>query len=117
MPVSSINHKGREILHVDLRDLKHKKDVLDSFDEMKEHYLKSNEIYLLFDMTKAYWDPDIMSKLKDYGKKYFNGRSKKRAVLGVTGLRKILMKGYTAATGTEVKLFDDLEKAKDYLAQ
>ena len=117
MPVSYITHKGRKILHVDFKDMKSKEAVLANLEEMKKHYLEATEkIYLLLDVRGTFTDPEVMDRLKNYGKNHFKGRSEKRAVLGVVGVKKILLKGYNLFTKTEVQPFDDEEKAKDYLA-
>ena len=117
MPVSYITHKGRKILYVNFKDIKSKETVMTNIEEMKKFYLEATEqIYLLLDVRGTFTDPEVMDKLKHYGKQYFSGRSKKRAVLGVNGIKKIMLKGYAMVTKTDVQPFDDEEAAKDYLA-
>lgn len=118
MPVSYIIHKNRKILYVNFKDIKTKAIVLENIELMAKFYRESNEkIYLLFDVRGTFTDPEIMDKLKNYGKTVFNGKSEKRAVLGVGGVKKILMRAYSLVTGTSVAPFEDEEKAKDYLAE
>lgn len=58
-----------------------------------------------------------MSKVKEYGNTVFNEHMECSAVLGITGLKKILFNGYNRATGaTNVKTFDSKEEALDWLA-
>ena len=117
MPVSYISHKGREILHVDFNGIKDKNQVMMEIDEMKKFYVEApDNIYLLMDITGTFTDPEVMDKLKDYGKKYFKGKSKKRALLGISGIKALLMKAYSLATKTELKTFNSTEEAKNYLA-
>ena len=117
MPVSYITHNGRKILYVNFKDMKTKDKVMDNIEEMKKFYVEATEdIYLLLDVRGTYNDPEVMDRLKTYGKQYFNGKSVKRAVLGVSGVKKILLKGYAMFTKTEVQPFDSEEDAKDYLA-
>lgn len=117
MPVSYITHKGRKILYVNFKDIKSKEVVMTNLDEMKKYYLESREkIFLLLDVRGTFTDPEVMDKLKHYGKQYFNGKSEKRAVLGVSGIKKIMLRGYALVTKTDVQPFDDEEVAKDYLA-
>lgn len=117
MPVSYITHEGRKILHVDFKDQKDKRQVLETMEEMKNHYLEANDdIYLLLDVRGTFTDPEVMDRLKNYGKNYFNGKSKKRAILGVTGVKALLLRAYKLFTGTEVSPFNSIEEAKDYLA-
>ena len=118
MPVSYINHQNRKILYVNLEGLKDKEVVMDHLDQMADAYRQSLEkIYLLLDVRGTYTDPEVMDKLKNYGKSVFNGKSEKRAILGVDGLKKLLLKGYSMFTGTKVEVFDTVDQAKNYLAQ
>ncbi len=118
MPVSYITHQGRKILHVDFKDIKTKETVMENIDLMAKLYEESTEkIYLLLDVRGTFTDPDVMDKLKHYGKTVFNGKSEKRAILGVGGIKKILLRAYSMVTGTKVTPFEDEEKAKDYLAK
>lgn len=117
MPISYITHQGRKILHVDFAGIKDKQKVIENLEEMVKFYKSSfDEIYLLLDISGTFTDPEIMNKLKTYGKEYFRGKSKKRAILGVTGIKKLLLNAYSLFTGTEVATFDSLEEAKNYLA-
>ena len=117
MPVSYITHKDRKILHVDFKDIKDKEKVLANLEEMVKFYKSATEeIYLLFDVRGCFTDPEVMDKLKNYGKNVFKGRSKKRAVLGVSGIKGLLLRAYSLFTNTEVATFEDIDEAKDYLA-
>ena len=117
MPVSYINHKARKILHVDFQNIKVKDNVLQNLEEMVKFYNEANDkIYLLLDVRGTFTDPEVMDKLKHYGKTVFRGKSEKRAILGVSGIKKILLQAYSTVTGTKVALFDSEEDAKDYLA-
>ena len=85
---------------------------------MVKFYKEADQpIYLLLDVRGTFVNPEVMDKLKHYGKTVFNGRSAKRAILGVTGVKKILLKGYNLFTSTSVTPFETEVEAKDYLAQ
>ena len=117
MPVSYISHKSRKILHVDFKDIKEKEKVLKNLEEMVKFYKSATEeIYLLLDVRGTFTDPEVMDKLKNYGKTVFKGKSKKRAVLGVSGIKSLLLRAYSLFTNTDVAPFDNIEEAKDYLA-
>lgn len=117
MPISYITHKDRKILYVDISNMQDKQLVMGTFDEMTIYYKNSTEpIYLLLDITGAYSDPEVTNLIKHYGKTVFKGKSKKRAIVGMTAIKSIIVKGFSIATGTEVKAFNSLQEAKDYLA-
>lgn len=57
-----------------------------------------------------------MSRLKELGNTVFKKHMKCSAVLGISGLKKILFDGYNRATGsTNVKAFNSREEALDWL--
>ncbi len=57
----------------------------------------------------------IKDKTKRLGKEVFSVYAKKRAIIGMDGLRGLILKGYNAITGNDLKPFPTLEEAKDYL--
>jgi len=116
MPISYIEHKGKRILHADYRDLKDKEAVLENLELMKKFYLEADhKILLLADLRGTYSNPEVMDRLKHYGKTVFKGRSEKRAVIGIVGVKKILLKAYNVFTSNEVIPFESEEEAKDFL--
>lgn len=117
MPISYITHKGKEILYVDLTESKSEKRSLELLEETKEAYIKSpGKLLVLVNSEGAFINTVISEKMKQYGKQYFQGKAEKRAYVGVKGLKKIILKAYTRIVTGNIKLFDDLEEAKDYLA-
>ena len=57
-----------------------------------------------------------MSRLKELGNTVFKKHMKCSAVLGITGLKKILFNGYNRATGSSnVVAFNSKEEALDWL--
>lgn len=118
MSVSYIKHKGRDILYVDLTESKSEKRSLELLEETKDAYLAAtNKIRVLVNTEGAYVNSVISSKMKEYGKKYFNDRAEKRAFVGITGLKKLILKAYVGIVGGNIELFNDVEAAKDYLAE
>ncbi|NQZ76828.1 MAG: hypothetical protein HRT61_12125 [Ekhidna sp.] len=117
MPIDYITHKGRKILYVDLSESKSEKRSLELLEETREAYEKAvGELYVLVNTEGAFINTTISEKMKKYGKLYFRDRAKSRAFVGVSGLKKIIMTAYMKVTGGNLKLFNDLEEAKDYLA-
>lgn len=116
MPVTYITYKGKKILYVDLSESKSEKRSLELLEETKEAYLAaSQKLLVLVNTNDAFINPIISSKMKEYGKQYFNERAEKRAYLGVQGLKKLILKAYTRIVGGNIQLFDDIEEAKEYL--
>jgi hypothetical protein len=56
-----------------------------------------------------------MEKAKKYGKEQ-KDKIKKNAVLGVQGIKKVLFQAYTLFTSSSnTEIFEDIDKAKDFL--
>ena len=60
---------------------------------------------------------EFMNKVKPWGKE-LQPKIKRQALLGVTGLKNILLQGYILFTGEkEIKTFDSEAEALDYLTK
>lgn len=118
MPVSYITHKGKEILYVDLTESRSEKRSLELLEETKEAYLKADKkLFVLVNTEGAYVNAVVSSKMKEYGRTYFKDRAERRAFVGIQGLKKLILKAYTKMVGGNIRVFDDLEEAKDYLVE
>ena len=116
MPISYITFKGKELLYVDLTESKTEKRSLELLEETKEVYLAADKKLLVLVNTEgAFVNTVVSSKMKEYGKRYFKDRAEKRAFVGIQGLKKLILKAYTKMVGGNIRLFDDLESAKEYL--
>ncbi len=116
MPVSYITHKGQQILYVDLTESKSEKRSLELLEETKQAYLDSpGQLLVLVNTEGAYVNQVVSAKMKEYAKKYFKDKAKRRAFVGVSGLKKLILKTYATLVSGNLRLFDDLEEAKDYL--
>ena len=117
MPVSYITHNGKEILYVDLRESKSEARSLELLEQTKDEYMKATKkLLVLVDTTGAFVNPTVSNRMKEYGKTYFKGKAEKRAFVGIQGAKKIIVRAYMAMIGGDLKLFDDVDSAKDYLA-
>ena len=116
MPISWIEYKGKKILYADYRNLKSEDLMLANLDEELKFYEKTNgKILSLNDYRDTYISKEFMNKVTEAGKK-FKGIHEKSAILGITGIKKILLNSYSVLTGDPTRSFDEEEKAKEYLA-
>ena len=113
---SVIEHKGKEILYVNYEGLK-EEEVLRAMDEATEFALKLNRSMLrLSNITGVYGVESVVEKAKESGKRT-NHLTIKRAVVGITGAKKILFNAFNRVSGNNAKIFDSVEEAKDWLVQ
>ena len=116
MPVAYITHNGQKILYVDLSESKSETRSFELLEETKEAYLNATEKLLVLVNTEgAYVNSNVSARMKEYGKLYFKDGAKRRAYVGIHGLKKLIFKAYTKIVGGDVKIFEDLESAKEYL--
>jgi hypothetical protein len=72
-------------------------------------------IMLVADFTNAAPDTMFHEEMKRVGVEY-KSRVARNAFVGITGLLKILMRGFIAKTGQPTELCETLAAAKDFLA-
>jgi hypothetical protein len=56
-----------------------------------------------------------MERLQVLGKEVIERKTKKGALIGVMGIKKLLLKGYNIFTGGSLKAFNNEESALEYL--
>ena len=118
--VNWITHKDKQILYSDYRGLREK--------EVVEVYVEGEEILArlpaptmtLGDFRGAYVGVNLMKIVKERGGLHTE-KINKVALLGITGLKGILLEGYMHVWGDvmrdRVKLFETEEEAKEWLAK
>jgi len=91
---------------------------LDLLDEVARTMESESDVRLLVDYEGVTAGPNYMARLKEYGNTVFKKHMKCSAVLGITGLKKILFNGYKIAIGAKnVKAFSNREEALEWLAE
>ena len=116
MPISYISYKGQDILYIDLRESKTEKRSKELLKETVKAYQESEgNLIALTNVEGAFMNPEIIEETKKYAKSLFSLKAKKRAMVGVKGLKKLIFNGYAAISGNNIRLFDTEEEAKEYL--
>lgn len=117
MPTRSFNHDGKDITHFDYRGLSSENDMLDMLDEMKDTLEKAeNKLLVLSDFRDTTVSSSFVSRAKKYGKEVFKVKSAKHAIIGITGVKKVLLKAYKTFSGDHIIAFDSEEEALAYLS-
>ncbi len=112
---SLIQHKGKDILYVDYTGMT-KEEVLKTMDDATAFALKENRPLLrLSNMTGVFAVKEVVEKAQ-YSGKVTNHLTIKRAAVGITGAKKILLNAYNRVSGNSTRVFDTVEDAKDWLA-
>jgi cytochrome oxidase Cu insertion factor (SCO1/SenC/PrrC family) len=115
MPFSYIEHKGEKILFIDYSKCKTIDEMLKLLNDVRREYEKSNESFLVLnDFTGANPSNDFVEQAKKY-KELFDDKTAKTAVIGIVGLKRLLLNGYNVFVTKKQVPFDTKEEALDYL--
>jgi imidazole glycerol phosphate synthase subunit HisF len=114
--VSFIVHKGKQVLFSDYTHCKNKWDMIKMLEAAAIHFRQSQDnLLVLIDATNAKGSSEYMDALKKYQKEVFDPKTNKGAVIGVTGLKKVLLQGLNLVAKKKMTPFDSKEEALDYL--
>jgi len=114
-----IEYKGREIYFVDYSHIKSTEEFLkvikgtNAFREKVKAEGK-RDVLMLVDITGSYVYGEILNALKRAAK-LSRELTRKEAVVGVTGPKKVLLRIVQLFTGMQLRPFDSLEEAKEWL--
>lgn len=114
--IKFIRRNGKEILLLDFSNC-HIKDWMPAIEEAKK-IIKTrpeNSLLTLTDVTNALFNEEISQKMKEFtahNKPYV----KAAAVVGITGLKKIIFDAVLLFSKRKLHTFDTIEQAKDWLA-
>ena len=114
--VKFITHRGKEILFLDFSNCK-ADEALKVIEDAKKAVITKpkNSLLTLTDVTDARFNDAVTNGLKEltaHNKPYV----KAAAVVGITGLKKILFSAVMAFSKRNIESFSDVEQAKSWLA-
>jgi hypothetical protein len=114
--VNFIHHRGRQILYLNFSGCS-SKEVLSTIIEAKRiiRIQPRESVLTLTDVTGARYNLEVTQAIKEFtnGNKIF---VKAGAVVGLDGLKRIVYDAVIRFSGRNLPAFDDIEKAKDWLA-
>lgn len=111
-----IEFKGKKILYIDYRGVKDKDVSLSILRKTVEIERKScGNLLILQNFEGTYANKEFMEEIKKLGKEV-KDKVKKNALVGITGIKKILLRAYIAFSGEkDIKTFNTEEDAKEWL--
>ncbi|MDD3804312.1 MAG: hypothetical protein PHW02_08030 [bacterium] len=116
--IRNLEHKGKKIFFVDLKDSRVSAENIEIINSAKEMIMKMGEksVLLLSDYTNAHYDIPAAEAMKEFSKNV-TPYVKASAVLGVTGIKRILFNSVVKLTGRHIEIFDTMEDALNYLVE
>ena len=114
-----VEYKGKQIYYVDYSNIKSNQEFLEiikqtnAFREKVKAEGKKN-LLMLVDVTGSFVYGEVLDEIKKAGK-FTKQITAREAVVGVTGGKKILLKMVQAFTTMNLKVFDSVEEAQNWL--
>lgn len=115
--INMIDHNGKEILHLDFSNCT-VSEVLAIVEDAKRliSKLPAGSVLTLTDVTNTHFDENVSRAMKDFvahNKPFV----KASAVVGITGLKKIIFEAVMAFSKRKLSPFQNIEDAKDWLSK
>ena len=112
-----ISHHGKNIFYMDFSGLKSEEEIKSVIEQSIRHIRSQppKTSICLANILEMHFNNNIKDIFMDFvkGNKPY---MKASAIVGVTGLKQILFNGIMKMTGRDVKSFNELNQAKEWLA-
>ncbi len=116
MSIKYIKHQNKDILVASFNECDGHEQMMDLAVKLRDEVVGSaGGLRVLTNYEGVLLNPQFMSKVKEMGKQA-QGKVVKSAVIGVSGVKKILLNAYNRYTKRNVVAFDTYQQAIDYLA-
>ena len=109
--------QGGRILNLNVRDCKDVDQNIAAFRLAQEMAMKEplKSLRLLTDVTQTHYTTEAVNVLKEFSKAT-TPYMKASAVVGVTGVKWIIVQSLIKLTGRDIKLFDTRKNAREWMA-
>lgn len=116
MPTNLINHQGQQVVFIDYTACKTKEDLIDTLIDA-ESFIKRmpGKSLTLSDFTGTHGSSEFMAEAKRAGRETFDHKVERAALIGITGIKMILLNGYNLVVKNKIMSFDTRDKALGYL--
>jgi len=115
--ITTIDYKGKCILFLDHAGKADKELVADlvAGNVAIEQASKTGDVLVLANFTETYMSQAAMDYLKSDESERINAKVKKTAVIGIEGVKKILLGVYSKFIQQEIRCFKNFNEAREYL--
>ena len=112
-----IEYKGKRILYADFRGQKGKEAMETLELGAKMAALSPKKVLMLSNFEGAAGSPEWFARVKELGKEVFDVKVEKDAVVGITGVKAVLMEAYNKVTRKGVVVFKTEAEALEWLVK
>lgn len=121
MSVTTFPYKGISVFFIDYTSCNNKvQEHLKVMKEAEEKIKKiplSSKLYMLSDVSGQSGSKEFMDLAKRLNNELLSKRPNVQTVVGITGLKKILLNGYNRVSSNKTVPFSSKEKALEYLLE
>jgi len=111
-----INYRENSIYYIDFSNIKKQDEILKIINESTTYIRKQhiNSVLVMTNIENMFFNSVIRSEFLDFlkGNKPYIKRS---AIIGMSGLQRILVNGLMSVSGRNVRSFDNEISAKEYI--
>jgi hypothetical protein len=115
--IQVIHHKGKEIIYVNYTGFtsQTKTEFIKTIEQATHFMLsKGSGLLVISDVRDAFGDSEVVAAYKAASAKT-GTKVRKSAVVGITGLKSVLLTAVNLFSKREIKALPDLESAKEWL--
>jgi hypothetical protein len=117
MEVKWIEYEGKKILYSNFQGAKNEDELLKTLNTQIEILRKeAQKTLLLVNIGDVHATDKFNSELRRLSKEVVQPKTSKSAMVGITGVKKIIFSAIIRFSGENAKLFDTEEDAKKWLA-
>ena len=114
-----VDYKGKQIYFVDYSNIKTNSEFLTIIKQTNAFREKikaegKKDLLMLVDISGSFVYGEVLEEIKKAGK-FTKEITAREAVVGITGGKKILLKIVQAITNMNLKVFDTVEEAQEWL--
>ena len=119
MSLQFVEYKGQSIYYVDYSNIKSNDEFISVIKQSNSFREKvrsegKKDLLMLVDISGSFVYGDVLTEIKKAGK-ITKELTLKEAVVGISGGKKILLKIVQSFTNMNLKVFDSIDEAKDWL--
>jgi hypothetical protein len=117
MEIKWVEHNKKKVLLIDYTGLKMEKEMIQLLQQLPPYLAEggAGTLLMLTDLTGCFATPGFMDAARKMEKEVFSKYQLKQAILGITGAKEILLKGFNLLSKNKLIPFNDKTEALNYL--
>ncbi len=116
MSISLIYHKGKKVLFVDYSRCRSEEEMISTLHKAGMYIHQSIEKTLAYsDFSNTNWGIKFLNAAQRLKSEILDSKEEKGAMVGITNVQELLLKGYNIIAENKTMNFESKEKALDFL--